>query len=315
MNRGVRLLVGVVVMPLGVLAGCASSPPPPAPDLMARPVAPEIAVVDGTFAASASLLSGWDLGPIELPAAPDAPVRAGHRLLLGIHVEGSGEPTTRYVLYESLDAAGAEQDTWMTPSQFGDGQYVFSSSSSRLRLTLFDADLSLISELIKAPPSLLLRVGLAPLNRLVLLDSQEQPRDPSLERAATLSLLALLEFGEFVSQTRQLRRPMASVVSLPPVLSLVFGERRLGITVIGDQVVPAGPMIWQGVPFDSIDMVPLRVTLNDHTMMFARVVAANPSGPLAMTGGVLEMRATHPTEPQRTLVMRVLAVDAADDVN
>lgn len=300
------------LVPFTLLAGCASSPPPPAPDLMASTPTLEVEAADATFATGASLLSGWDLGSEPPPVAADAPVPPGHRLLLGIHVESGSDSTTRYVLYESLDATGAEQDLWMSPSLFGDEQYVFSSGSSRLRLTLFDRDLSLMRELLKAPPSLLLRAGLAPLNRLVLLDQANQPRDPSLERAATLSLLALIEFGEFVGETRQLRAPMVSVLSLPPVLTLVFGERRLGITVIADQVVPPLPLIWGGVAFESADLIPLRLTINDHTTLFARVIAVEPVGPLAMTGGVLEMRASHPTEPDRTLVMRVLAVDAAD---
>lgn len=318
--RGACTIVASTLIAL-IVGGCASAPAPPPPtDLMAGPPIEVRDRFDELFLPGAALLDGWDFGAPETITAPDTPPPAGQRLLLGIHVETDDVVKTRYVLYESLDATGGETNIWMSDDPFAGVERTFSSRPAKLKLTIYDEQLEQIGELDEQPAALLLRTGLGALNTLGLAlreDTNDAPlasgaRD-ELSRAATLSLLALVEFSQFVRNTRPLRRTMMPVVSLPPVLGLVFGDRSIGISIIDEQLRPPAPIARGGIDLGISHVIPMRLKIGSHTAMFGRLTATDPVGPLALTGGVLEMMATHPTEPNRRLVMRVIAVDGIDE--
>ena len=291
---------------LGVLlaGGCASSPAE-ARDETPAP-APLPSVEAGTlrlFTRATELLDASDVGP-------DGPMRAGDQVLLGLVVRTGDRVRVRYlrlsVMQEKPDyvATNFRTEVGGEPTTL-----TFLSKLVVARTELFDQDAKLLADSSSDAPSTLM--GLLHDAMEVLLKFQRGSKTPpratprQMNRAETekfgFGLGSLIVFSGYLGD--RVASPMTDllweIVDRPSLLSMAFS----GISV---SIAPSGQIV-ESARAPSAKVMRLHLDINGRPALHADITAIPRSRPLALASSIIAVDAVSPTDPTRTLTVRVLA--------
>lgn len=311
MTPSVRKNAALVAL---VLATACSAPPP------ARDESQELALDLATFAAfnraqfpgAASVLPGF------AAIDPSPQFRVGDALLFGLTIDDGEQRTCRmlHLEVESLMPAEIRIDSGNrtmvlkrntatlsftgTRKVQADGQEVeeqmsreLSTTPLRLRLGLYDADGTKLSESTAVLCDELLTAGLLPLSQAKV--------DFDSSIGSTGLLFMLQRLGKDDTTLHSL---LFSVVDVPSVFSVML---HLGVSVvITSDFGSEGPTLLVGERSLTTRVLPVSIEVNGDCALRARIVCCESQLPYAVGGGVLGAVARHPSEPARTAVLRLL---------
>ncbi len=279
-----RLLFAAPVL----LVGCAATPADP--DWRRG----QTAVADAAaFRVPSSLRSGFDA------LVPAQVVSRGDALLYGLRLE---RDATCREWFLQVQAAGIEQAPW----KYRDGKQHL---RGRVRAQLFDAaSVELGAEELQVECEYLER-GLAGACRGEGVQ-EEQAVPFSGSEAWPESFRAAVALGQFLALIRKsplLQSLLWQVVDPPSVFS-VLGH--LGAEVTQRHFFAeahSGPVVQLGDASAPTWSVPVELYVNGTAALRSHVVVTDPSAPLALGAGIVAVTACHPTKPNRTFTMRLLA--------
>lgn len=297
---------------LGVLlaGGCASSPAE-ARDETPAP-APLPSVEAGTlrlFTRATGLLDASDVGP-------DGSLRAGDQVLLGLVVRTGDLVRVRY-----LRLSVAQEKPGYTSGSFNFNNIAsgepttlnYLSEVIVARTELFDQDAKLLADTSNDAPSWLM--GQLHNAMEVLWKYQVDPTAPpsspppatprQMNRAETekfvYGLGSLIVFSGYLGD--RVASPMTDllweIVDRPSLLSMAFS----GISI---SIAPSGQIV-ESARAPSAKVMRLHLDINGRPALHADITAIPRSRPLALASSIIAVDAVSPTDPTRTLTVRVLA--------
>ena len=305
----------LLTLALSLAVSC--SAPPPARDTdadRALDLATFAAFDPAEFPGAASLLTG------SAPIDPASDFRVGDAVLFGLVIDDGEQRRYRMLQLEvaSLMPAAIHLDVGdrtmvvkrntSTLSFKGtrkaqrDGREVtepvvreISATPVRLRLGLYDADGTKLSESTAVVFEELLTSGLLPLSQ------SEVDFDSSI--GSTCLLFTLQQLGKDDSTLHSL---LFSVVDAPSILSVVMN---LGVEVVISSLLGSeGPTLAVGERTVPTRVLPVQIEVNGDCALVAHLVCCESQLPAAIAGGVLGAVARHPSEPARIAVLRLLAI-------
>jgi hypothetical protein len=291
------------VLALALLTGCASTSP--------APQGVEPAGVTGAseqdpslklFTRATELLDSNE-------SAPNSPLRIGDQVLLGLVVR-SGETTrVRYLrLSVTEELPGFLFYTFDAKIGQATKPLQFASMIIMARTELFDQDARLMADSSSKAPSTLL--GLLPTALQVLSDYQIDLSAPPNAHARQFTdqdsetyvfgMGSLLIFSGYLGDrlASPLTDIMWEVVDRPSLMSIAFS----GISV---SIAPNG-RVRESTLAPGAKVMRLLMDINDRPALVADITAVPRSRPLALASSIIAVDATSPTDPSRTLTVRVL---------
>ncbi len=315
-NRRRTPVFGASLALLGTLAaglGCRSLQPV-MPAAMIRP----ISVSTDEFTGSSSLLSGFDIDRAH------ASLKPGDSALVGVLADIDGRRTVRYMLVarRSDDTGSGDEQSWRRT--IGGPSLPASYIGSRVPLVIdvYDEEGRPIERSEQSTPDLLLGdplfrlaawvTALGPEIAARAAEANEHDEIPLLQLPddAALGIIAVEQFAHVIGEMTSMRRTLMPVVSRPPLLSLLLGDRTVRIVVTPGSFGP----VRRGFGDDSLLVygVPIEVRVGEHVALQARLLIAEPAGPNTLLGGITELHAQHPHRPEQRALIRLLAARRAD---
>jgi hypothetical protein len=138
---------------------------------------------------------------------------------------------------------------------------------------------------------------------------------PEENRALAAWAPTLISYFMAVGETPGLDTILWKVVSLPPMWSMV---RHVGITArIGMDTEQVGPLVlptsWAVPEAWRVFNLPLKVELNEHPALNARLFVTDPQPSLLACGGILGFLAANPNDEQNYMTLRVISTRGGAD--
>ncbi len=308
-----RLLVpGVAALLVGCAAPTMLPPVPPgafAPLSLAE------------FPGAAALLEGFD------PRTGDADWAASDRLLFGLQLDGDGD-SVRWLLLVELPlgqrlrarapdgserlTAGGPVATWRFQVQHADGprEITIESRLVAARARVFTGAGELLTDTEDTLPTDVLAHGLVAAVEHAR-DATGHARDagttPVPDRTMLEGLLAVQRLLEIVRGNDALADYFWRVVEKPSVWSVLT---HFGVDVSVDFALERSAPVGLPAPLPPGPpsyAVPLRIDVNGSPALFVDLLASDAQRPYALCGGIVAAIARHPTRPERTFRMQLLA--------
>ena len=294
-----------------LLTACAAPVPPPPPS------ADFPALAAAEFPGAAALLAGFD------PRSDDATWLAHDRALFGLRLDRDGEvvrwlllvetPLGQHLVARAADggehrvALGATA-TWRFAVQRdgASGEVLVTSRLVTAKVRVFTADGALLTDTEDTLPADLLGRGLLPAIDRALAAAAAGTSVPT-DRATLEGYLAVRQLLEIVRGNEALADYFWQVVEKPSVWSVIT---HLGVDVAVDvpleQAIPAPAPA--GLPAgERTFAVPLRIEVNGAPALYVDLLATDARRPYALCGGLVAAVARHPSRPERTFRLQLLA--------
>jgi hypothetical protein len=297
-----------------LLGGCTSWHTP----TTALELAPIPYLEPDRFAAGRSLLPG------KHPPAAGETWRSGDSVLLGIAIDAAGQQREWYLRATIVGKIGGEYDG--TPFTISDSVRVKRSGRGeewvridydlvRVKIELFDGETRRLSRSTALMPELCLQYGLLDYIEQSLdgrdafaaaqLQSGEDGEPLASEelRRAVAGWIAIMKLPEFLQRERSMEQLIWRIIERPNLLSLLMrGRVNLDVGLSGED---ARPETTAG-GFEPAYRVPVSLTINGRPAVRCEIVVTRADPPLGPCGGLLAIDATHPSDPQRKLSVRLL---------
>ncbi|MCC5787028.1 MAG: hypothetical protein JJU33_10040 [Phycisphaerales bacterium] len=293
---------------LFVAQGCRSLEPV-MPAAMIRP----ITVSTNEFTGSSSLLSGFDIDRAH------ASLKPGDSALVGVLAEIDGRRSVHYMLVarQETDSTSSGVQTWRRT--IGGPNLPASYIGLRVPLVIdvYDEQGRRIERSEQSPPDLLLGdplyrlaawvTALGPEIATRAAEANEHDEIPLLQLPddAALGIIAVEQFAQVIGDLTTMRRTLMPVISRPPLLSLLLGDRTVRIVITPGGFGPERRRFGE----DELIVygVPIEVRIGEHVALQARLLIAEPAGPNTLLGGITELHAQHPHRPEQRALIRLLA--------
>lgn len=286
------------------------------PAAMIRP----ITVSTDAFTGSSNLLSGFDIDRAQ------AALKPGDSALVGVLAEVDGRRTVRYLLVarQDDDEAPSEGRIWRRTLAGPGLPASYLGERVPLVIEVYDESGRPLERSEQSPPDLLLGdplfrlaawvASLGPEIAARAAEANEHDEIPLLQLPddAALGIIAVEQFAQVIGELTSMRRLLLPVVSRPPLLNLLLGDRTVRVVVTPGSFGP------ERRPFGAGDLlvygVPIEVRVGEHVALQARLLVAEPAGPNTLLGGITELHAQHPHRPDQRALIRLLAARRAPAV-
>lgn len=276
-GRAVLARSGSRALAAAVLASC-SGLPPVEPDWGWRTTVSPAEV--GDFAAGARLLSGVDA------PAPGTALQRGDQVLFGLRI---------------LD--GAEGRTWFVRVLAEETAVEHSGGGPRLRVrvyderarTLADVQVTVTRYLVEGVVRACRGAGQRSVGSRPLLGG-------SVQGDVASCTFAMMDIVRVVEQTDELADLLWRVARRPSFFSMLGGVR----VSAGMSFAHARP-VRNPVGEDAAFEFPFKIMVNGQPALLCTVTVTEPSSPLRVCGGVVGLRGHAPDDPERRIVLRLLA--------
>lgn len=293
------------------VAGCTAPPVQPPPATSFPPL------VADEFPGAASLLDGFDA------RSEEAQWLAHDRALFGLRLDRDGEVVRWLLLIEAplgqqIVARSPDGDefsigvgataVWRFGVTGGDGtrEIRVESRLATVRAKVFTAAGELLTDTEASLPVDLLGRGVLPAIDSVREATAAGAAAP-VDGAWIEGVLAVRELLDIVRENDALADYFWQVVEKPSLWSVVTSLGvSVAITTSLEQSVPADtpPPI---PPAERTFSAPLSIRVNGAPALFVDLLATDPRRPFALCGGIIAAIARHPTRPDTTFRMQLLA--------
>ena len=281
-------------------AGCASAPivsPAPTSSFAPLPLA--------EFPGATAISTGFD------ERTADADWRTHDQALFALQLEKDGD-VVRWLLH--IDVSTPRSITLVDPPATSTGQGMSGSILAQpvvVATRVFDAAGKLLTATDVALPAGFLAHGLLP-----KIDRDTSPRgqdDASKEEVfesiaqilrAHYAISALLDV---VRKNEELDDYFWRVVDAPGLFSVVA---HMGVSINVDMAFERSVAATVPPPLPAVERayaVPLRIDVNGSTALFVDLLATDASRPYAICGGIVAAVARHPTQPDTSLRLQLIA--------
>lgn len=317
-NRRRTAALGALIALSGTLAGGAGcrSLQPVMPAAMIRP----ITVSTNEFTGSSGLLSGFDIDRAH------ASLKPGDSALVGVLAEIDGRRSVHYMLVarHEVDRAPDSAQTWRRTLGGPSLPASYIGQRVPLLIDVYDEQGRRIERSEQSPPDLLLGdplfrlaawvTALGPEIATRAAEANEHDEIPLLQLPddAALGIIAVEQFAQVIGDLTTMRRTLMPVISRPPLLSLLLGDRTVRIVITPGGFGPERRRFGE----DELIVygVPIEVRIGEHVALQARLLIAEPAGPNTLLGGITELHAQHPHRPEQRALIRLLAARRAPAV-
>ena len=262
------------------------------------------------FPGAAAISNGFD------ERTADANWREHDQALFALQLEKDGE-VVRWLLH--IDVATPRPITLVDPPATSDGENMSGSIQSQAAVVatrVFDAAGKLLTTTDVALPAGYLAHGLLP-----AIDGDISKRGQGASKEEIFESIALYVRAHYairalldvLRQDEELDDYFWRVVDAPGALSVIV---HMGVKIDVDMAFARSVAATVPPPLPSVERaatVPLRIDVNGSTALFVDLLATDASRPYAICGGIVAAVARHPTQPDTSLRLQLIAARCGPD--